>query len=165
MHTTTWQQAYAGLMPEELLEPTPALIEGRTRFWTETLKESGSREVTLVATEGDEVIGFSHASSSREGDSKDETAELLAIYVLADRWGTGIGARLHDETLSRLGSLGFSAATLWVLSTNERAKTFYGYKGWETDGADKTESIAGYPIHEVRYRKALNMPQLRSRPS
>jgi hypothetical protein len=49
----------------------------------------------------------------------------------------------------------FAAATLWVLSQNERALRFYDAAGWRPDGATKSESIGGFELQEVRLRREL----------
>jgi hypothetical protein len=57
--------------------------------------------------------------------------------------------------LDALAGFGFGEATLWVLDANERARRFYEAGGWSTDGAAKIDDSHGFPIVEVRYRRAL----------
>ena len=54
-----------------------------------------------------------------------------------------------------LTETGFSAATLWVLETNARARRFYESAGWAADGATKTDRRGDIELREVRYRRAL----------
>jgi hypothetical protein len=50
---------------------------------------------------------------------------------------------------------GFTAATLWVLGTNVRARRFYEIAGWVADGAVKTDHRGDVELREVRYRRTL----------
>jgi Tfp pilus assembly protein PilP len=45
---------------------------------------------------------------------------------------------------------------LWVLASNERARAFYGARGWRPDGGTKTEPREGFSLNEVRYRRRFD---------
>jgi len=55
-------------------------------------------------------------------------------------------ARIRPRTQAAIGgqfwpgvdTSGAAAATLWVLTTNQRARHFYERHGWAADGAEKT---------------------------
>jgi ribosomal protein S18 acetylase RimI-like enzyme len=81
--------------------------------------------------------------------------ELARLYVVPERWGRGVGRRLHDAALDHLTAEGFAQAVLWVLEENTRARAWYERLGWEL--THETLSIlpdAG--IVDVRYRIPLD---------
>jgi hypothetical protein len=47
-----------------------------------------------------------------------------------------------------------SAATLWVLESDERARSFYERVGWKPDGKRKSEPMTD-AITDLRYRVVL----------
>ena len=66
------------------------------------------------------------------------TGELWGLYVDPSHWGAGHGHTLHTEALDVPRASGAAAGTLWVLTTNQRARHFYERHGWAADGAEKT---------------------------
>jgi GNAT superfamily N-acetyltransferase len=108
-----------------------------------------ARAGALVATLGEDVVGF-----ASHGPARDDSAvgELFTIYVLPDRWGAGAGQALMRETLARLRARGFGEAVLWVLEDNPRTRRFYELAGWQTDGGVTEQEWLGLVVREVRYR-------------
>jgi len=70
--------------------------------------------------------------------------------------GQGIGRRLFAKAIHDLAQRGYREVTLWVLDTNQRARSFYESAGWVPDGATKTEELPGAVLREVRYRAELH---------
>lgn len=156
VHVAGWRWAYDGLMPPSLLAGLSAAR--RATGWAKTLAEGTATPgfVNLVAESGGSVIGFVSLGPDRDNDAGDELGELMAIYVTSSAAGRGVGSRLLDEGLARLAAHGFTAARLWVLATNVRARGFYERHGWVADGATKDQEMAGgFVAHEVRYRRPL----------
>jgi GNAT superfamily N-acetyltransferase len=153
VHVRTWQSAYRGLLPQPFLD---GLDTGqRGEFWEQYLTEGAPPgEEVLAAEEDGTVVGFAVVGPSRDEDANGD-GEARAIYLLAALWGQGIGRALMDAALYSLRQTGFTEATLWVLDTNERARHFYEAGGWTADGATKQDDRRGFPVTEVRYRRAL----------
>jgi len=101
---------------------------------------------------GGQIVGFVSVGSSRDPDTD---AELFAIYVLPEHWGTGVGRTLIESGEEELRTLGHEEAILWVLDDNPRARRFYELAGWSVDGAAREIRIFGFDISEVRYAKRL----------
>ena len=70
---------------------------------------------------------------------------LNALYVVPERWSTGVGSRLHDEAVARLRPLG-PEARLWVLEANTRARAFYERRGWRLDGRERVVPFPPNPL-------------------
>jgi GNAT superfamily N-acetyltransferase len=66
---------------------------------------------------------------------------------------TGVGRLLITAARERLRGVGVTAASLWVLDGNARARRFYERDGWRFDGTRRTRAYGGAPVEEVRYRR------------
>ena len=126
LHVDCWDDAYTGLMAQEILDERRANVDARAQRWREILTE---HDRTLVAETEDGLIGFAGAGPARDNDlAGDIETELHALYVRAAWWGTGVGYALLGE------AIGDRAAYLWVLANNERAIAFYERQGFRRDG-------------------------------
>jgi ribosomal protein S18 acetylase RimI-like enzyme len=107
-----------------------------------------------VAQEVDRVVGFVTFGPSEDEPDDPQVGQVYAIYVYPGHWDRGYGRELFAAAVSGLTDAGFDAATLWVLKSNRRARRFYEAAGWVADGATKTEQQGDVELHEVRYRSA-----------
>jgi GNAT superfamily N-acetyltransferase len=149
VHVRAWQAAYRGAMPDTFLDSlSPAEWAAR---WVQRLAAAGPA-VNVVAEHEDLVVGFVSFGPER-GASVD--GEVYAINVHPDAWGTGAGPALLARASDDLRDVGFSAAVLWVVAANARARRFYEREGWSADGAGRDLEIGGAPVSEVRYRRSL----------
>ena len=144
----SWQAGYRGLVDQGYLDGLdPAAWRER---WEQGLSQfTWPERGTLVAERAGAIIGFANLSTGDE-------AEIHAIYVVPDDWGTGAGRALMDESVRRLVEAGYTEVVLWVLATNDRARRFYEKAGWHADGAEAPHDIGGVEHTIVRYRRALN---------
>ena len=149
VHVASWQRAYRGLMPAELLDSLS--VPARTQRWVQNLERCAPGAATFVAELDGEVIGFASVGASRDEDA-DGAGELWALYLHPRHWGTGHGHVLHAHAVRALAATGAAEATLWVLTANERARRFYERHGWAADGATKVAVLGDVPLDEVRYR-------------
>ena len=115
---TTWPVAYAGLASEEFI------ADGLAQWWSPEVIEHVIRNgITLVAAEGDELVGM--ASLGREGDFW----VMWKLYVLPDHQGKGVGKALLEAAIAALPD-GTTELRLDVLVTNEKAIGFYRAHGF-----------------------------------
>ena len=98
----------------------------------------------IVAVDGERPVGFAVV----------EPGWLEQLYVLPERWGTGVGARLHDEAVERRRADGDSVLHLWTLEANGRSRAFYERRGWRLDGETRVVPYPPHPI-DVQYTLAL----------
>ncbi|MDH3606696.1 MAG: GNAT family N-acetyltransferase, partial [Acidimicrobiia bacterium] len=80
IHITSWQAAYADLLPTEFLDGLNAERERRTEQWQDWLGTDSSQRSVLVALHDDEVVGFAHTGPSGDKDLKG-AGELYAMYL------------------------------------------------------------------------------------
>ena len=110
----------------------------------------------LVAEDEARIVGFSSFGPVRdEEENRLLTGEIYAIYLLEDFWNRGIGRTLIENALTALERDGFGSVKVWVLETNQRARSFYEKLGFKTDGLRKTEKREGFELREIRYGMIL----------
>jgi GNAT superfamily N-acetyltransferase len=144
VHVTSWREAYAGRIPDEVLDGMDVAVRAET--WRRILAgeiDGEAGEVWVAELAGD-VIGFASAGRCRDDDAVAGRRELYAVYVLEADYGTGASDMLMDA------ALGDDPASLWVLEDNPRARAFYRRHGFDPDGAVKTHTVDGAAIREVR---------------
>ena len=136
VHWRSWQEAYPGLVSREYLE----------KLSLEKCEEIAFRfpENTLVAKEREQVLGF--VCYGERGDEAPGVGEIFALYVLAERYGTGLGRRLMDAGLAQLRDC--VQIRLWVLKGNARAIRFYEKCGFRPDGEE--QELPALSAREIR---------------
>ena len=151
VHVRSWQAAYRGLLPDAYLNGLRA--EERAERYDFANPDKYAPQ-TIVAEVDGVIAGF--ATTSRSHDpSLAGFGELCALYVDPDYWRKGYGVALVAEARSRLISLGFEDALLWILRGNVRADRFYRNDGWRPDGAEKSELMWGTQVVDLRYLRHL----------
>lgn len=150
LHVETWQRAYVGLIPDQLLAKID-LDHGRRRL-VEVLGQEPPR--VLVLEQGGSPLGFCRFGPAKGAPG---IAEVFAINVAPDHWRAGHGRQLLEAAQAQLASEGFDSVWLWVLAENRRALEFYRALGWSEDGAQRVEGEAdGAALAELRLRLELN---------
>lgn len=142
LHVDVWEDAYGGLIPDEVFVERRATITQRVEAWRRILSAASS--LTTVAEQEEQLIGFASAGPADAEDAPVDQ-ELLALYVRAACWGGGVGRALLTAALAG------RPAFLWVLSGNDRAITFYEARGFEADGVERTDEY-GTEVRMVRGR-------------
>ncbi len=141
LHHAAWQEAYAGLLPPELL--ASRTLARRREQWSEWLDTKDAEEGALVAEFDREVVGVA-VFECRPSDDP----ELRLLYVHPSRWRLGVGRALIDAVLRELRLRGATSAVVWTFSNNKRARAFYESLGWSLDGREGDSE--GVPT--VQYR-------------
>jgi GNAT superfamily N-acetyltransferase len=108
-----------------------------------------------VAEYAGQVVGFVCARPSADADANPTIAEIDALYVHPDLWGTGVGRALLAEATVYLAESGFAEVTLWTEHRNYRPLRFYRAAGWRLDGAERRRDFRGTELIEQRHRRRL----------
>jgi GNAT superfamily N-acetyltransferase len=154
VHVRSWQVAYRGLISQSYLDGLRPEARASRYVFDQPTPDG---PLTLVAVDGDAICGFVTTGLSRDADLQG-AGEIRAIYVDPDRWGDGVGRLLMAAAVGELGRARWSQAALWVLEDNSRAQRFYELGGWQRDGSERTETVGGGPVREVRYRRSIQLP-------
>jgi GNAT superfamily N-acetyltransferase len=102
--------------------------------WREAVADPDAR--VLIAEEGGRPTG---TASVRRG-------WLDGLYVVPERWGSGVAQALHDHALSLAAELGSRNCRLWVLEHNARARRFYERLSWRENGGRRVVPFPPNPI-------------------
>jgi GNAT superfamily N-acetyltransferase len=142
-----WRSGYRGIMPDAVLDDLRAdeLAERWRRTWIDA-DDAG----TLVAEADGEVIGFVSVGAAEADETGGPRGELRALYLLEDRWGTGLGRALFDAGVEWLDRC-HERPILWVLTDNHRARRFYERQGWRPDGEVGVFEVGDAQIPDLRY--------------
>jgi GNAT superfamily N-acetyltransferase len=154
VHIRSWQTAYRGLIDGDFLDALRP--EDRAGIYP-IGPAAATVPQTIVAVEDGEIVGFSTMVPSRDEDAPG-LGEISALYVDPDRWRSGVGRRLLEESRRRMREAGFEEGLLWVLAGNEPAERFYEKDGWRRDGATRIEDPYGPKVEVRRFRRRLIPP-------
>lgn len=139
VHYQSWKETYSGLMPTQCLNKLRLdnLIE-RAREHTDN---------TLVAVVGEKVVGFScYMQNSREFVSVKPSSEIVALYVLKEYQGCGIGKALINAVKDELTEKNI---LLFVLNGNQQAIKFYEHIGFSFTGRSISQEVCGGTLEEL----------------
>jgi GNAT superfamily N-acetyltransferase len=165
VHVASWRVAYRGLLPDDYLDHLS--IEERAGLWSGVLTDPSPGHVVVVEIE-DDIVGFAHVGPSGDDDARPMTGELYTIYVQPDAWGRGHGRELGEAALEFLTGDGYHEATLWMLSTNDRARRFYLRQGWSPVPGERSQEFGGQVVTDHRFGRSLaprtTTPSLGSQP-
>ena len=151
VHVSAWLAAYRGLMADAFLNEIT--MEKWAARWTENLSHDKLPPVRVAVRDG-EVAGFCVvATPSRDRDTGEQCAEVVALNVKPDAWRSGVGTALMIDALDRFRRDGWQVVSLWVVDGNNRAQSFYRRLGFEFDGACIHDEEDG--ATEVRMRLLL----------
>jgi ribosomal protein S18 acetylase RimI-like enzyme len=152
LHLIASRALYEGVVPEAHWQSTPPAK--RLAFWKEAI-EFGEPQV-MVATEGQEVVGFVGFDRSRDPKSKNTTGEIWTIYVDPDRLGEGVGLALWDAANEELQEEGCTDVTVWVPLRSDRALRFFDAAGFKREmNTARTVPMGGVKVEELRLKRAL----------
>jgi GNAT superfamily N-acetyltransferase len=168
IQATTWEAAYAELLPPAALEQ---LRTPQARQAWSTAVQAGPGFHVLLATEGEWTVGFCAATPAQtpEGHTPapaagerpeigpEHWAEIGALLV-EPRWGRrGHGGRLLATAAHALRQAGALYGLAWVLEADEATRRFYQRAGWEPDGAVRVLDTGAGPLREVRITGSLDL--------
>lgn len=152
IHARSWAATYPTI-------PPPPATEERD-VWMRRVVEPQPGNGTLVASLDGRTAGFVYFGPATDAST---TGLIHSLHVDPDLVRRGIGRRLVDAALDGFQHAGYTAATLWVVDSNQRARRFYERGGWKTDGSRRREPLAldgrdGTDVDVVRYTRSLGMP-------
>ena len=138
VHYQAWQETYRGQLSDDYLDGMSyEKCLAITRRWPER---------TLVALDGDTVVGFACYGAYGQDDLPN-TGEIFALYVLASHQKQQIGYRLMQAAIACMPE--FERFALWVLKDNAKAIPFYLRFGFAFDGKEK-KLLIGAHVTEQR---------------
>ncbi len=151
----SWQAGYPGLVPQAVLD-TMSIEENaertRRRLVDPTLRVADD----WLAWRGDDSLGWLVAGRCRDDDLAEQAVgEVVALYVLPEAWGQGVGHALMNFAAGEFRVLGYRKSVAWVMEGNIRAERFYERQGYLLDGARRPLQMKGIPGHLRRLARPI----------
>ena len=123
VHVQGWQEAYAGLLPQEVLDRQS--VTYRLRLWTDYLKEPPGQRWTFVAIDpAVGVVGFVGATRAKPA-IHGPAFKIPVLYILQSHLRRGLGRQLMHALAQALVAAGPGSVALWSLASNRPARSFY----------------------------------------
>lgn len=148
VHVATWQETYRGIMPQHVLNSL-SVSDRATALHRKLRRPSPVRH--FVAEIGEEIVGFAIVGPSRDEDSSNDDAELIALYVHPGAQRRGVGQALLARAKGAAKEMGCRRLVLWVLKNNNAARTFFRHNGLRQESTRGTYRIAGESLVKMRY--------------
>ncbi len=126
IHYHSWNETYTGLIDQNYLDT-------RTLDKCVALARKYPQNTYVAEVDG-KIVGFSCYVESRD-ENLEDTGEIMAVYILKDYFGLGIGKKLMEACYNELKC--YSKIALCVLNTNDNAISFYEHLGFKKDGKEK----------------------------
>lgn len=107
----------------------------------------------LVAVSGEGMGGFATTMPSDDPDATAGSDGMIAEFLIdSGAAGRGHGSRLLNACVDTLRADGFTRATWWVRSTDDRLRRFLTGSGWAPDGSHREIGLsdASARIRQVR---------------
>jgi ribosomal protein S18 acetylase RimI-like enzyme len=146
LHTQSRTAYYHGFVPDEILAD-PARAARRRAVLARDLRSDS--HVVLCAGQGRRLSGFASIGPCALPDPDPQvTSQLGFFYVDPASFRQRIGTRLHQACIQAWQQLPATAARVWVMEFNQRARAFYASQGWEPDGHHHPDdpSALGYRL-------------------
>lgn len=162
LHRATWQAAYLELLPAETFDrlDSPEVRQA----WTDAV---GGGATVLLATEGDDPVGFVVAGpapagevAAADGTLPSDAAQtvLVSTLLVEPRWGRrGHGGRLLAAAAEALRRSGASRGIAWVPAEDAASLNFYRRAGWHPDGTVRTLDAGERTLREIRLTGTLDL--------
>lgn len=147
IQTESWKAAFSEILSSEELERSTNLQKAEEMY-----KNVLSRNfVNIVIEFVDEKPHCIAGWSQNRSDLGQNTAELICIHSLRDKWHQGYGSVMMRHILGEIKKAGFSDVILWVFEKNLNARKFYEKHGFILSDM-KNESHGAV---EIMYSKKL----------
>lgn len=147
IQTESWKAAFCHILPDEILQKTTEITRA-TEMYQGLLDGKIGNGYIL------EIDGMPHCiawwDQARDKDMPGY-AEIICIHSLQANWGNGYGTAMMDKLLHDIKMAGYKKVMLWVLTENERARTFYEARGFTTRGKVKP----CFDTEEICYERDL----------
>jgi GNAT superfamily N-acetyltransferase len=140
LHADSWRRHYRGAYSDAFLDGD--VEQDRIEVWTERLSGYSDGTATILAEDGDRVVGFANVVF----DDEDGYGPLIDnLHVVFDRKRGGLGTRLLSHVAVAALGCGARGLHLWVLEQNTAAQAFYSARGGRCTGRRPARPPGGVP--------------------
>ena len=150
---TTWQAAYAEVLPPTALALDPEDVRSA---WSQAISAPPSPyHRVLVALDAGEVVGFAACEPAPDEDLDGAAGELSALLVTPERGRRGHGSRLLAAAVDLWREDRVGTAVTWVFDTDTVVAGFLESAGWGPDTTVRSLGADGTEVHQRRWQTVL----------
>ncbi|MFJ2621182.1 GNAT family N-acetyltransferase [Glutamicibacter sp. NPDC087344] len=143
MKLIAWKESYAEFRGADFFTFHERQIDAQVAWWERGL--ASGAQFFIAQDPAGRIIGLAGGTPVVEEDQDAGVdIELGMLYILAEYYGTGLGAHLLQVVLNQRPAL------VWVLQGNQRAITFYRKHGFELDGTSEELTGSWDGLRELR---------------
>jgi GNAT superfamily N-acetyltransferase len=155
VHVKSWQEAYAGLLPQATLDRQS--VPARLRWWSGQLQEGRKDRWTFVAIDPlSAVVGF--VGSIRAPRVMFGPAyKIPVLYVLQSHLRRGLGRKLMHALGNAMAQYSPGDVALWSLASNKPARAFYEAVGGRLFAVLTERDHGRVPLAGYRWRSAAEL--------
>lgn len=140
LHADSWRRHYRGAYADAFIDGD--VERDRLQVWTERLSTGDGTTSTILAEDGDCLIGFVHVIFDEDA----HYGSLIDnLHVVFDRKRGGIGTQLMSHAAAAVVGRGRAGMYLWVLEQNTAAQAFYEESGGTCAGRRLVSPPGGVP--------------------
>lgn len=147
IHVDGWRETYPGIVPDSVLARLDA--ENRRGYWRSVIADRRWPADVFIASFEEEDVGFGVCGREQVGLAGYD-GEFHALYLLRRAQGRGLGTALMAAMAGAFLERRRTAATVWVLRENWRARAFYEKLGGSLI-AERPLDFDGTCVMEVAY--------------
>lgn len=158
VQSVVWQQAYAGVLPAEVVETFAAAAFAGV--WRQSLQQPPTpAHRVMVGCAGDQVVGLVALGPAPEEEAglPERCGQVLEMSVHPDARRQGHGSRLLNAAGDTLRAHDHTSLACWVRADDEPTRAFLATGGLEPDGAWRERVVGpqGQTLREIRVLAAL----------
>jgi ribosomal protein S18 acetylase RimI-like enzyme len=109
---------------------------------------------TVVVEDDGALVGVGLAMQGRADDGAGPPVaglcHIAMVFVVPERWGLGIGARIVDALLAGARERAYTHVQLWTQADNTRAQRLYAGRGFRASGRQKIDENDERIVHFER---------------
>jgi ribosomal protein S18 acetylase RimI-like enzyme len=137
LHTTSWRDAYAGILSAEFL--SGPIEQDRLDFWASRFASGRAEQAIFLAEEQRSPVGFVCVLIN---DDATFGSRIDNLHVAPHHRGRGVGEQLLLKAASWISEAGPSSGIhLWVFEANVAGRRFYERLG----GKEVERSVSAIP--------------------
>lgn len=153
----SWEQQFPGDVARSILGHLD--LATMTQSWETAIARPPLAKLrVLVAVEDGRPVGFAAVGPSDDPDADPAADGLVGEFIIdPPAQNQGHGSRLLNAVADTLRADGFSRATWWVRSNDDRLRALLESSGWAPDGAHQAVGTDedSAPVKMLRFHTAL----------
>lgn len=146
VHVDGWRSTYRGVVPQTFLDGLS--YRDRETLWRRVFAGPERHGVFVAEAGAAKIVGFADGARDRARDATYE-GELLAIYLLEEFQGRGLGRELALRVVEWLIDHNIRSMRVWVLADNPACRFYEALGGNRIE--TKRIQIGGADLEEVAY--------------